>query len=323
MIEFLKKQFIPGKYNNHRPHILKKRAVFFILGFVFVIEILFLIQLLWIIPHTNIFSSVLSNVLVDLTNTDRQNNNVAVLQKSLLLEKAARAKVEDMAQNGYFSHISPKGKTPWQWLDEVGYKYKYAGENLAVNFYESIDVEKAWMNSASHRKNILNGNYTEIGIAATVGTYKNNQAIFIVQYFGRPAKPKPITEGVSQILTEITELSDETEEGTVLGEEIMIADEETYIAVENESVESAEIPIINDKPLESSILQRIFVMPKAVVNYVYLFVALIITIALILKFVIKIKIQYPKLILNGVLVLFVIISILYLNYLLAGQGLVF
>jgi len=323
MIRFLKKQFIPGEHNNHQPHILKRRAVFLILGFVLIVEILFLIQMLWIIPHTNIFSAVLSNVLVDLTNIDRQNNNILALQTNPLLEKAAMMKAKDMAQSNYFSHTSPSGKTPWQWLDEVGYNYKYAGENLAVNFYESVDVEKAWMNSAGHRKNILNSNYAEIGIAVVVGNYKNNQAIFVVQYFGRQAKPKPAagTE-TSPLLTEIIEPSAEIE-GIVMGEETIAMEEESYIAVKDESVEPVEILATIDKPIKSSVLQRIFAMPKVVVDYVYLFIAAIISIALILKFFIKIKVQYPKLVFNGTLVLFVIISILYLNYLIVGKGFIF
>lgn len=321
MIKFLKKQFIPGEHNEHQPHILRKRAIFFILGFVLIVETLFLIQMLWIIPHTNIFSAVLSNVLIDLTNADRQDNNIFVLQNNELLEKAAKAKAEDMAQNGYFSHTSPNGKTPWQWLNEVGYNYKYAGENLAVNFYESVDIERAWMNSASHRKNILSSNYTEIGIATAMGKYKNNQAIFVVQYFGRPAKPKPVTEETNQVLTEFIESQAETK-GIVLGEEITAA-EESYIAVEDKNVEPVETTTMTKKSINSSIFQRIFTAPKIVVDYVYLFIAAIISLALILKFLIKIKIQYPKLVFNGVLILFVIISVLYLNYLIIGQGYIF
>jgi len=103
----------------------------------------------------------------------------------------------------------------------------------------------------------------------------------------------------------------------------MAVEEESYIAVEDESVEPVEILATIEKPIKSSVLQRIFVMPKIVVDYVYLFIAAIISIALILKFFIKIKVQYPKLVFNGTLVLFVIISILYLNYLIVGKGFIF
>lgn len=317
MIKFLKNHFVPGPHNDHQPHILRKRAVFFILGFVLIVEVLFLIQMLWVIPYTDFFSSVLSNVLVDLANTDRQDNNVFALQTSPVLEKAAKAKAEDMAQSGYFSHTSPAGKTPWEWLVEAGYSYKYAGENLAVNFFDSVDIERAWMNSASHKKNILNSNFTEIGIGTATGIYKNREAIFVVQFFGRPAKLKAAVKMEAGIaFTELTNSSVEAE-GMVKGEE-------TYIAVEDENVEPFEISATdNGKVFRTSFFKRIFVMPKTLVDFIYLFIAVVIVLALILKFLIKIKIQYPKLVFNGVLVLFVIISIIYLNTMLIGKGYVF
>ena len=279
MINFFKKHFIPGPHNDHQPHFLRRKAVFFVLKLVLVIELLFLIELLWLAPFTNFFSAVLSNVLVDLTNIDRQNNNLPILATNPLLEEAANLKASDMAQKGYFSHNSPDGKTPWQWLDEVGYKFKYAGENLAVNFFDSNDIEKAWMNSKGHKRNILSEDFTEIGIGTARGMYQGREAIFVVQYFGKPAKARVVSAAAS-------------------------------LALENPFA-------------KSSLIERAMVMPKTVSTYVYFFIAVIVAIALILKFFIKIKVQYPKLVFNGVLVLFVIISILCLNTLLIGKGYVF
>ena len=276
MIIFLKKHFIPGPHNDHQPYILKKRAVSFILKFVLIVEILFLIQMFLVAPYTNIFSSVLSNVLVDLTNINRQNNSVFALETNPLLEQAAKMKAEDMAQNGYFSHTSPTGKTPWEWLDEVGYKFKYAGENLAVNFVDSEDIERAWMNSPGHRENILSVNFTEIGISTARGPYKGREAIFVVQFFAQPK-----IDGMSASL------------------------------------------MFENALAKSSFMQKALTMPKTIIKYIYLFIASIILLAVILKLLIKIKIQYPKLIFNGVIVLFVIISILCLNYLIISQGSVF
>lgn len=269
----LKKHFIPGPHNDHQPHILRRKAVFLILELILVVEIVFLVQMLYIIPSTNIFSSILSDVLVDLTNSDRQNNDLFALKTNALLEQAAKLKAEDMAANGYFSHTSPSGKTPWEWLDEVGYSFRYAGENLAVNFSDSADVEKAWMNSQSHKKNILNSNFIEIGIGTATGIYKNKEAVFVVQFLGQPAVVKP-NAGVAAVG-------------------------------------------------QASFFERILVMPKTMITYVYLFIAGFIFVALILKIVIKIKIQYPKLIFNGIIILFVICSILYFNSLIIGRGYVF
>lgn len=133
-------------------------------------------------------SAIYGAVLVNLTNQNRTAKNIAELKVSPILEKAAQMKADDMAAKGYFAHNTPDGKTPWYWFDQAGYAYKYAGENLAVNFEESIDVENAWMASRGHFLNIMNPKYTEIGIATSTGIYKGRTAIFVVQMFGTPSK---------------------------------------------------------------------------------------------------------------------------------------
>lgn len=131
-------------------------------------------------------AAVVNTILLDLLNTDRQKNDLRTLAVSPLLTEAAQAKANDMAEKGYFAHITPEGYDSWHWFKEAGYVFEYAGENLAVNFSESADVQKAWMNSPSHRANILNDHFTEVGIAIAVGTYKGKQTVFAVQMFGKP-----------------------------------------------------------------------------------------------------------------------------------------
>lgn len=133
-------------------------------------------------------SAIYGAVLINLTNQNRAAANVSELKVSPLLEKAAQMKADDMAGKGYFAHNTPDGKTPWYWFGQAGYKYIYAGENLAVNFENSEDVETAWMNSRGHFLNIMNPKYTEIGIATSTGIYKNRTAVFVVQMFGTPVK---------------------------------------------------------------------------------------------------------------------------------------
>ncbi len=133
-------------------------------------------------------SAIYGSVLVNLTNRDRTNSKVPELKINPLLEKAAELKANDMATKGYFAHNTPDGKTPWYWLEQAGYQYLYAGENLAVNFLDSEEVQNAWMNSPTHKSNIINPKFTEIGIATSTGFYKGREAIFVVQMFGAPAK---------------------------------------------------------------------------------------------------------------------------------------
>lgn len=143
--------------------------------------------------HNSLMSSpqiaaVVSSVLVDLTNGDRAANNLGTLKVNPQLVAIAQAKANDMAAKGYFSHISPEGHDPWYWFKRGDYAFEYAGENLAVDFTDSGEVERAWMNSPSHRKNILDPNFTEIGIATAVGTYQGRTTIFVAQAFGKPSE---------------------------------------------------------------------------------------------------------------------------------------
>ena len=132
-------------------------------------------------------AAVISAVLVDLANDDREEQALNGLRINPKLVAAAQAKANDMAKKGYFSHTTPEGHDSWHWFKGVKYDYSYAGENLAVDFTESKDVQQAWMASPTHRGNILNENYTEIGIATAHGTYKGHPAVFAVQMFGRPS----------------------------------------------------------------------------------------------------------------------------------------
>lgn len=131
-------------------------------------------------------SAIYASVLVNLTNRDRVLNNLSELKINPLLEKAAQMKADDMAARSYFAHNTPEGKTPWYWLELAGYEYLYAGENLAVNFQNSEEVQTAWMNSRGHFLNIVNPKFKEIGIATSTGVYKGREAIFVVQMFGTP-----------------------------------------------------------------------------------------------------------------------------------------
>src|SRR3989338_132778 len=171
----------------------------FVLFLIIIIELAFLVQVFIIFDKTKFLASVLPGVLATLTNEERALNNVLPLVPNDLLQKAAQLKAEDMAKYGYFAHTSPDGKTPWYWLGIVGYSFRYAGENLAVNFFESEDVGKAWMNSPTHRAHIFKKNFTEIGIGVADGIYEGRHTVFVTQFFGTPiltSKSLPAQTGI-------------------------------------------------------------------------------------------------------------------------------
>ena len=137
-------------------------------------------------------STVLPATVIDLTNQERSELNALPLQRNTTLDAAATLKAKDMAKNEYFSHFSPTGVSPWYWFDQAGYVYAHAGENLAIHFTDSTEVVEAWMKSPTHRENIVNGKYTEIGVGTAKGTYEGYDTVYVVQLFGAPGVPAAI-----------------------------------------------------------------------------------------------------------------------------------
>jgi uncharacterized YkwD family protein len=106
--------------------------------------------------------------MVQLVNQERQKQGLAPLKVNQELVKVARAKAQDMINNGYFSHHSPTYGSPAEMLNKFGVKYRYMGENLAGN--SSVErAHQALMNSDGHRANILNGNFGQVGIGIVDG----------------------------------------------------------------------------------------------------------------------------------------------------------
>lgn len=182
--------FHPRRSNNHRPHVLHTESLFVLI----VIAISFVGLLT---ASTKIWSDVTGNILgfstsitadqvIAQTNAKRQELGLAPLQPNSVLSAAARLKAADMFANQYWAHTSPQGKEPWDFIRTAGYSYQAAGENLARDFMGTNEMIDAWMNSPTHRANIVNGRYQEIGIAVVNGTLQGTDTTLVVQIFGRP-----------------------------------------------------------------------------------------------------------------------------------------
>lgn len=116
--------------------------------------------------------------VVELTNVERQKHGLAPLQIDEALSKVARVKSEDMAKQNYFSHNSPTYGSPFDMMKQFGISYRTAGENIAMGQRSPQEVVNAWMNSEGHRANILNSNFTHIGVGhASNGNYWTQQFI--------------------------------------------------------------------------------------------------------------------------------------------------
>ena len=168
---------------------------------ILIVGLLCISALQMLIVRSGQSAAVISAVLVDLANSDRTQNSLGTLAINQTLVAAAQAKADDMAAKSYFAHNSPEGYDSWHWFKEVGYKFSYAGENLALDFSDSADVERAWMNSPTHRENLLDPHFTEIGIALAQGTYQGHATTFVVQMFGAPAEASEVSAPVQEITT--------------------------------------------------------------------------------------------------------------------------
>lgn len=133
-------------------------------------------------------SNIIVEQVINDTNQERVKVGLSTLHENQMLDSAAYEKAKNMFSENYWAHYSPSGKDPWGFINGAGYKFTYAGENLARNFYNSDEVVKAWMNSPSHRENILGPNYQEIGIAVVDGVLQGQKTTLVVQMFGTPSQ---------------------------------------------------------------------------------------------------------------------------------------
>lgn len=125
-----------------------------------------------------------SEEIIKLTNLERAQESRPALTLSPALEKAALAKVQDMLEGQYFSHTSPSGKKAWDFILAQNYDYAFAGENLAINFSSPDKALAAWLSSPTHRQNILDEDFKEIGLAVTQGVIDGQQTSVIAEFFG-------------------------------------------------------------------------------------------------------------------------------------------
>jgi len=183
--DFLVKTFIPHDKNNHHPTILQSGGLS-----------LFLVALVVGQAVANFQSgggkvlgyatNISAPEIIRLTNVERNNVGLKSLTENSSLDTAAGLKAADMFAKNYWAHYAPDGTSPWYFFNLVGYQYSTAGENLARDFATSSGVVAAWMASPGHKANILNENFTEIGVAVANGNLLGEDTTLVVQLFGRP-----------------------------------------------------------------------------------------------------------------------------------------
>ncbi len=327
---FLKKTFIPHRGNSYKPHFFREFSIKILL-----ITSIFLLGFSagssFFIHKTVLGTSVVSSVLIDLTNENRLAFNEDPLIRNDKLNEAAKMKGQDMAKFGYFAHNSPKGVTPWHWFTKVGYTFLYAGENLAINFTDSNDVENAWLNSPAHRANLLNVDFKEIGIATISGTYQGNSTIFVVQMFGTPlnasalestsdkidtatATPKIVVKATTTLSTATTTLlfaNPEVKGTTTESLQPIITTSELAVV---KNLTNGEVTSVKKTAVTySKWYERLLFGGSRYVTFAYEFLIAFVTVALLMMLFIEIKRQHWRHISYGVLMIVIMIAFVYIN----------
>jgi Cysteine-rich secretory protein family len=334
----MKSYFVPLPHHNYIPVLLQRGAM---VGMLILAVVTFtftnVYSLLWQ-QSSWLVGAVLPAVVINLTNTEREEAVLSPLTRNTVLDEAARLKAEHMAKYGYFAHYSPDGVSPWYWFNEVGYNFVHAGENLAVHFTDSDAVVEAWMLSPTHRANIVNNNYREIGVGTARGTYQGFPTVFVVQLFGTPAVATPaVVAALPSIsvppVASGASLPVPVPAATVAGiESVEVATNEPdtpVVHVGMSSMESglaASTTTATPKPLETITtpapalgVTAALVRPTLVLQTVYLVIGFMVALALILSVCIAWRQHRPRHVAYGTGLLLVLSVLFYIHVLVSGQ----
>ncbi|MDP1759922.1 MAG: CAP domain-containing protein [Candidatus Woesebacteria bacterium] len=201
-MDFLEKTLhllLPRSSNNHRAKVLHSSGLLVLASFLILFQ-----TVLNFLPKLG--SSILGyasqispDEVIRLTNEKRTQAGLPQLILNGTLSNAAQSKGNDMISKDYWAHTAPDGSQPWIFFTNAGYKYRYAGENLARDFNNPASAVEAWMSSPTHKENILNPKYKEIGIGVVEGYLAGVETTIIIQFFGSTYADK-IVEPVAQIL---------------------------------------------------------------------------------------------------------------------------
>ncbi len=334
-LQKIKNHFVPHDGNDFQPHLLRHQSTTFFLLLIILVELALVVRVFILPANQNFLASVLPSVLTEMTNAERAQSGLVTLAENPLLVKAAQMKAEDMVLHGYFAHTTPDGKTPWYWLEEVEYDYRYAGENLAVNFFESEQVARAWMNSASHRANIIKPEYREIGIAVASGLYQGQSSVFVVQFFGTQKEkpvitevaPEPEVREVAQVASTAPKTSNTAPEIIQKEASKVAAKEETSLpetpardtqVLGEEVVSSVPSTVSAPQSIEPTLRERnfwqkVFDAPFTSVTYALVFFSVLFIILLSIGVFVRSERHHPLAMLRGVGLLVFIIFLLFVN----------
>lgn len=327
--ETLKSWFIPGTENDHKPHILRNKSILAFAIFVLCLKLVVLSIFLYF-PNSAYFSAITTNNLINLINQSRQENGLPPLTVNDELTQSAYLKARDLLEQGYFAHTSPQGISPWYWFKQVNYNYQYAGENLAIDFVDAESLHKALLESPTHRTNLLNSKYKEVGIAVLAGNFNGKKTTVAVQHFGSqfeklaqatPTKPTQLTQPTPSQPTKPQPSFAELESNNLASSRK--TEKEPILTPEEEKIENQVFATTQEKIKEfekfatdtqtkkgPKILGTLIEKSDQITKNIYIYALLFIGLALLLNIFIKFEVQHRELIINGLLVIVLLILLI-------------
>lgn len=267
--------FRPQTSNNHRARLLHPEILLYIILAVLGIFALFRAWVFFPDLDNTILgfaSDITTNQVILQTNQQRKQYGLSELTYNEQLSQAALAKGQDMFADQYWAHVSPSGKQPWDFIKAAQYQYKVAGENLARDFSHTDEMMAAWMASPTHKANIVNPKFEEIGIAVIDGKLKGFETTLVVQMFGTGTTQ---TAQIDQEATNQIAESAETLETTTINEEENTDLGKLDVRADEEFVLSESVTGVSERP------QLILLSPIQITKVFFLIIILLIVSTLI------------------------------------------
>ena len=329
----LKDFFVPYAGNGHRPRALRPKSLVTYATVALLVKAAATGFLFFTYPTPASLSAIVTERMIELINEARTESGVATLAPSQLLTEAAQAKGADMIDRDYFAHDTPEGKRPWQWINRQQYDYVNAGENLAMDFVSAEVVQAALMQSPSHRKNIVNPKYQEVGIAVLHGELNGRETILLVEFFGTQRKDTRVATTAGTLKTagpspkpepaNPTPVPTAAEQTPTPGETPpVVAGEETEVIAEAAAEEAVSEPLNQTLIVVGQPQLRSRTLVDRVIEYsnvFFLALLVFVIITLFLNIVIKIRIQHPAVILQTVAVVALLLVLTLVKFHFAEQ----
>lgn len=310
--KLVKNLFIPYAGNDHKPKALRPKSLISYALIAILVKLVVTGFLFVTYPTPAELAAIISSNMISLVNKSRVEAGVEPLKENQLLASFAQAKGQDMITRDYFTHDTPEGKRPWQWINRGEYDYVYAGENLAMDFTSAEVVHAAFLKSPTHRRNILNSKYKEIGIAVLNGEMNNHKTTLLVEFFGTQRKDLSTLASAQPIEPETPEEVSAPEATTEEVKTAGVTEEPTTLLAEVTPTPPSEgVIVVTTEQKPAKALVDLVIEYSNIFFIAFLFFILI---SLALNIFIKIRVQHASIILQSVVVIALLLAMILVKF---------